>query len=116
MSASAWPSEREAKSRLSDHHQDRQLVEPTEYLIDLSRVAVTNSAKRGGLDQYLVKQFKAEGRRLGCQRLCLEVSPKHNTAIQLYRKLGFEELDRRETVCWLTSATLEYVHTIRSVA
>lgn len=62
---------------------------------ELLRVAVRPGARRRGLGAKLVRSGLAEAAGRGAARCFLEVRPGNRPAIELYRRLGFDEIGRR---------------------
>lgn len=62
---------------------------------DLHRVVVASSERRRGVGTALVRHALADCRRAGVRRLLLEVRADNSSALELYRGLGFVEIDRR---------------------
>lgn len=86
------------------------LREPQRDDFYLSRLAVDEGARGGGLATRLLADFETEARRQGRSRLVLEVSPRHEAARALYSRVGFEEIDSRQVTDPDTSRELHYIH------
>ena len=61
-------------------------------VVDLHRVVVADRGRRQGVASRLVLGLTGT---TGGRRILLEVSASNEAAIALYRRLGFEEIDRR---------------------
>ena len=58
-------------------------------LINIHDLHVTKEHRGHGIGQSLLEAVEAEGRRLGCCKLTLEVQEHNETALALYRCFGF---------------------------
>lgn len=76
----------------------------------LSRIAVAESARGGGVAAWLMTQYEAAGRARGAKRLVLEVWPGHSAALRMYQRAGFVELSRQRSVDPATQRDLVYLH------
>ena len=63
---------------------------------DVQTIAVAESARRGGLGRVLMTQLIAEARSRGADEVFLEVRADNDSAQNLYRSLGFEQLAVRK--------------------
>jgi putative acetyltransferase len=63
---------------------------PGEY--EVAKMAVTESARRGGVGRGLLETAIAEARTSGARRLYLETNRRLTPAIRLYESLGFRHL------------------------
>ena len=63
---------------------------------DVQTIAVAESARRGGLGRVLMTQLIAEARSRGAEEVFLEVRADNDSAQNLYRSLGFEQLAVRK--------------------
>ena len=63
---------------------------------DIQTIAVAESARRGGLGRVLMTQLTAEARSRGAVEVFLEVRADNDSAQNLYRSLGFEQLAVRK--------------------
>ena len=59
---------------------------------EVGKMAVTESAQRGGIGRRLLEKAIAEARAAGARRLFLETNRKLEGAIRLYEQLGFRHL------------------------
>jgi len=59
---------------------------------EVGKMAVTESAQRGGIGRRLLEKAIAEARAAGARRLFLETNRKVEGAIRLYEQLGFRHL------------------------
>jgi [ribosomal protein S18]-alanine N-acetyltransferase len=62
---------------------------------DVQRVVVTPGARRRGVATRLLRELFGRAVAGGARRVLLEVSTDNRAAHGCYRRLGFEELDRR---------------------
>jgi len=58
-------------------------------LINIHDLYVTKEHRGHGVGRSLLEAVEAEARRLGCCKLTLEVQEHNETALALYRRLGF---------------------------
>jgi ribosomal-protein-alanine acetyltransferase len=63
---------------------------------DIQTIAVAERARRGGLGRVLMTQLIAEARVRGAEEVFLEVRADNDSAQNLYRSLGFEQLAVRK--------------------
>ena len=63
---------------------------------DVQTIAVAEHARRGGLGRVLMTQMIAEARSRGAEEVFLEVRADNESAQNLYRSLGFEQLAVRK--------------------
>jgi ribosomal-protein-alanine N-acetyltransferase len=63
--------------------------------LHLTDLGVTPGARRRGVARALVSQLRREGELGGSRLILLEVRASNAPALELYRSLSFEELDRR---------------------
>ena len=63
---------------------------------DVQTIAVAEHARRGGLGRVLMTQLIAEARNRGAEEVFLEVRADNESAQNLYRSLGFEQLAVRK--------------------
>ena len=63
---------------------------------DMQTIAVAEAARRGGLGRVLMTQLIAEARSRGAEEVFLEVRADNDSAQNLYRSLGFEQLAVRK--------------------
>ena len=63
---------------------------------DIQTIAVAETARRGGLGRVLMTQLIAEARTRGAEEVFLEVRADNDSAQNLYRSLGFEQLAVRK--------------------
>jgi ribosomal-protein-alanine N-acetyltransferase len=63
--------------------------------LHLTDLGVTAGARRRGIGRRLVEQLCALGTASSARVVLLEVRESNAPALALYRRLGFEELDRR---------------------
>jgi ribosomal-protein-alanine N-acetyltransferase len=63
---------------------------------DIQTIAVAEHARRGGLGRVLMTQLIAEARDRGAEEVFLEVRADNDSAQELYRSLGFEQLAVRK--------------------
>ena len=59
---------------------------------ELKRLYVRPDARNRGIGRELVKDAAAWARAVGCRQLRLDVWPRREPAIQLYRSLGFRSI------------------------
>lgn len=64
----------------------------------VSGVAVTSEHRRRGLGRKLMEQARARAEALGLPRVSLICFEANEAAMQLYRRLGYVEVDRRPVV------------------
>ena len=64
----------------------------------VSGVAVTSEHRRRGLGRRLMEQARARAETLGLPRVSLICFEANEAAMQLYRRLGYVEVDRRPVV------------------
>ncbi len=64
--------------------------------LEISKLYVAPEYRRRHLGLSALEHLMEIGRRDGCTRAVLEVNPKNEHAIALYRRFGFEEIDRKE--------------------
>jgi [ribosomal protein S18]-alanine N-acetyltransferase len=62
---------------------------------ELQRIAVTTSARRGGVASGLLERIEHEARQRYSERLLLEVREDNHAACAFYAARGFTEIDRR---------------------
>lgn len=62
--------------------------------VEMNRMFVTESARGKGVASALTDRLLGRARELGYQRMVLSGLDKHDEALALYRKLGFEPDDR----------------------
>ena len=63
--------------------------------LHILKIAVTPAQRGHGLATWFLKHCFTLGARQGANSVFLEVRPSNTTAIELYQKLGFEEIGRR---------------------
>jgi ribosomal protein S18 acetylase RimI-like enzyme len=88
----------------------RCMLNPKDDDFYLSRIAVAQEARGCGIGRSLMQWFESEGQRRSCGRLVLDVCSIHREAIRLYRRLGFEELERSRLYDESGGSSLEYFH------
>jgi ribosomal protein S18 acetylase RimI-like enzyme len=76
----------------------------------LSRIAVDPACRGRGIGRALLAHYEAAARRLGAQRLVLEVSPGHREAMRLYERAGFAITGGGEAEDPQTNRRLVYHH------
>jgi len=81
----------------------------------LSRLAVDEAFRNRGVGSALVEYVLAEASRAQSKRCVLEVAPQSVAAMALYRRHGFEEIDRRAVTDSESGRVLEYVHMERRI-
>jgi ribosomal protein S18 acetylase RimI-like enzyme len=69
-------------------------------LINIHDIAVAPSARGRGIGQALLAAVEAEGRRLGCGKVTLEVRSDNAVAIRAYKAAGFQGTEPVETFFW----------------
>ena len=69
------------------------LAKKTDTRYELVKLGVSSEARGLGIGRLLVEHIIAEARKLGLDALYLESSQKLEAALNLYRKLGFEDLN-----------------------
>ena len=62
---------------------------------DIMNIAVDPAWRRRGIAQILIEQLIRDLWEWGSDRLMLEVRPSNTAAVQLYEKLGFQQVGRR---------------------
>jgi ribosomal-protein-alanine N-acetyltransferase len=63
--------------------------------LHINTLAVSPSARRGGLGTFLLRQVMAEAAQEGGKKATLEVRASNNAALALYDRLGFHVAARR---------------------
>lgn len=63
---------------------------------DIPKVAVSSTARGGGLGRRIVEELITYGRKTGIEILTLDVRGNNHAAMALYERLGFEEYGRIE--------------------
>ena len=91
------------------------LIEPHDDDLYLSRLAVVEESRGRGIGASLLEYVASEGKRLGCRRLILEVSPMHELAFQLYTRHQFVELGRPSVHDAESGRSLELIHMARNL-
>lgn len=81
----------------------------------LSRIAVLSEYQGRGVGKTLLAEFERIARDRGAARLVLEVSPRHPTALALYRRSGFQEERMASVSDPASGRVLTYHHLMRSV-
>jgi ribosomal protein S18 acetylase RimI-like enzyme len=79
----------------------------------LSRIAVAPSARGRGIGRALLIRFLADCARRGAQRAILEVSPRHEEALSMYQRAGFEQVG--EASASADERVLTYRHLVKSL-
>jgi putative acetyltransferase len=67
------------------------LIRHSEFL-ELKKLFVAASARRGGVGRRLLDALEAEAETLGCNRLRLEVGVRQAPALHLYKSAGWTEI------------------------
>lgn len=62
----------------------------------ITKLGVKKSHRGKGIGKKLCMSALEEAQKLGCVEVWLETSQKLQTAIQLYRKLGFEDMNAKD--------------------
>ena len=71
-------------------------VAPLDYASDVQTIAVSESARGKGIGRKLMDELLATARRAGSEQVFLEVKASNEVAINLYKSLGFEQIDLRK--------------------
>jgi len=71
----------------------------TEYEVELAYLGVVPDYRGGGLGENLLTAARLEATRRGANALSVSVDIRNWPALQLYRRCGFLETDRRDV--WL---------------
>jgi ribosomal protein S18 acetylase RimI-like enzyme len=82
----------------------------------ISQVAVHPDARNRGIGKLLLDHAEREARARGCARLVLEVCPRSEAAVRLYRREGYEQLDSRRVVDPESGRSLEFLHLAKVIA
>ena len=64
--------------------------------LQIGNIAVTKDFRRKGIGEKLMLRILEEAEKKGCHRITLDVRESNLTAINLYKKLGFEKIGRRK--------------------
>jgi N6-L-threonylcarbamoyladenine synthase len=104
----AW-SERNMTAELSTQHShyfglfDQELIgyaglrlSPQDYAADIQTIAIGKEHRGKGLGRTLVNRLIEVARANGSEKIFLEVKQSNSTAIELYKSLGFEQIDIRK--------------------
>jgi ribosomal protein S18 acetylase RimI-like enzyme len=91
------------------------LLKPADDDFYLSRIAVTAGIRQKGVGSTMMQYVLDEAVRSESKRCVLEVAPEAAPAIALYRRFGFDEIDRRAVHDPETGRALEYLHMQRSL-
>ncbi|MCI9595530.1 MAG: GNAT family N-acetyltransferase [Lachnospiraceae bacterium] len=65
---------------------------------ELQKIYLTDTAKGKGMGKYLMQLAEDFARNIGYQRLYLETHTNLETAIRMYEKNGFRQIDKPEAV------------------
>tara|TARA_R110002072_G_scaffold168861_3_gene322522 strand:- start:365 stop:1006 length:642 start_codon:yes stop_codon:yes gene_type:complete len=76
----------------------------------LSRVALFPAAQGHGLGRILLDELAEDARRQGCRRVIVETGPTYTKAIQVYERLGYNQLGRASAHDPERDVTLEVLH------
>jgi len=68
---------------------------PPGELLHIVNLAVSRKHRRGGIGTYLVRYIMEWGSRLGARGVILEVRESNASAIELYKSIGFTEVQRK---------------------
>jgi len=84
----------------SEAHKEEQIFAYAFFrrLVDelhILKIAVTPARQRQGMATWFLNRCFTMSARQGANSVFLEVRPSNTTAIELYQKLGFEEIGRR---------------------
>jgi ribosomal protein S18 acetylase RimI-like enzyme len=90
----------------------RTLLRPGEGDYYLSRIAVRSDREAQGEGSLLMRQLLERARTSEAKRIVLEVSPRHERAMALYRRFGFESVDLRTVLEPETGRELAYHHMV----
>lgn len=71
-------------------------VAPLDYAADVQTIAVAETERGKGLGRKLMDELLATAKRSGSEQVFLEVKASNTAAIELYRSLGFEQIDFRK--------------------
>jgi ribosomal protein S18 acetylase RimI-like enzyme len=110
-----------AISQLDYFRQDRKLqqrvrlastalIKPKKEDFYLARIAVVKTLSRHGIGRYMLGQYEAEARKLGCRRLILEVDPHNEAAVSFYRQASFQSHAAYTVTDPNSGRSLEYLH------
>ncbi|MEY3561237.1 MAG: tRNA ((37)-N6)-threonylcarbamoyltransferase complex transferase subunit TsaD [Actinomycetota bacterium] len=69
---------------------------PGTFTSDIQTIGIAESSRGKGLGLQLMDALLTQAKRLGSERVMLEVRADNSVAISLYRKLGFEQIDIRK--------------------
>lgn len=77
-----------AQTKLHPHKEG----EPNRSFTHIHEIYVTNAFRRQGVATLLMQTVKGEAERLGCGRLALKVWAFNESALALYKALGFDAI------------------------
>lgn len=91
------------------------MLSPNEDDWYFSRLALLGAARGVGVGFWLEEQVLAHGRRAGCKRCVLEVTPQSPEAIAIHTRYGFKISARPRAEDPQTGRWLEYIHMEREL-
>ena len=65
---------------------------------ELQKIYLINEARGNGMGKHLMKVAEEFARKAGYKRMYLETHTNLKTAIRMYEKIGFQQINRPETV------------------
>ncbi len=77
-------------------------------VVELTKMAVDTAARGAGAGRLLCESAIAEALRMGARRLILYSSRRQETAIRLYRRIGFEEIPLEANAYERADIKMEY--------
>jgi ribosomal protein S18 acetylase RimI-like enzyme len=86
------------------------LIRPREGDFYLARIAVVKTLGRHGIGRHLLGRCEAEAKKRAYRRLILEVDPRNEAALSLYRQASFQDGDVHGVADPESGRSLEYLH------